>query len=142
MSPAEDWRDATINILPHLQFTGDGIYEFLPALSRGDGLPTPTIWAEYITVELKYGAGREFEAVLAAEQPRLRGEALWYRLVAGGSTPRYVRLRPRKSLASILEERADQTLPDKVNDLVAKVSVETLILRPDMLVNVTPVTDR
>ena len=105
-------------------------------------MPTPTIWGEYITVELKYGAGRAFEAVLAAEQPRLRGEALWYRLVVGGSTPRYVRLRPRKSLASILEERADQTLPDKVNDLVAKVSVETLILRPDMLVNVTPVTDR
>src|SRR5262249_4852961 len=116
--------------------------EFLPALSRGDGLPTPTIWAEYTTVELKYGAGRAFEAVLAAEQPRMRGEGLGDRVVVGGVKPRYVRLRPRKSLAAILERRADQTVPDKVNDLVAKVSVEALILRPDMLVNVTPVTDR
>lgn len=138
VSPAEDWRDATSNLLPHLQFTGNGVYEFLPALSRGDGVPTPTLWAEYTTVELNYGAGRAFEAALAGEQSRLRGETLWYRMVVGGSTPRYVRLRPRASLASILDERAEQALPDKVNGLVSKMTVETLNLRPDMLVNVTP----
>jgi hypothetical protein len=139
VSPAEDERDNLINVLPHAQFLGNGVYEFLPALSRGDGVPTPTPRAEYTTVELNQGSGKAFEAALAAEQSRLQGETLWYRMVAGGNAPRYVRLRPRASLAVILDERADQALPDKVNGLVSKITVEILNLRPNMLVNVTPV---
>ena len=138
VSPAEDWRDASINLLPHVQFTGNGVYEFLPALSRGNGVPTPTLHAEYTTVELNYGTGKAFETALAAEQTNLQDETLWYRLVVGGNTPRYVRLRPRASLASILDERGGQALPDKVNGFVSKMIVETLNLRPNMLVNVTP----
>jgi hypothetical protein len=30
-------------------------------------------------------------------------------------------------------------LPDKVNDLISKMTIETFNLRPNMLVNVTPV---
>src|ERR1700746_696639 len=41
--PAEDERDTTINLLPHTEFLGNGIYEFLPGLSRGNGVPTPTL---------------------------------------------------------------------------------------------------
>jgi hypothetical protein len=89
-------------------------------------------------VELTQGAGKAFEAAIAAEQSKLQGEALWYRMVVGGDTPRYVRLRPRASLAAILDERAYQALPDKVNGLISKMTVETLNLRPNMLVNVTP----
>ena len=138
VSPAEDERDNLINILPHAQFLGNWIYEFLPALSRGNGVPTPTLRAEYTTVELNYGAGKAFEAALAAEQPKLRGETLWYRLVVGGNLPRYIRIRPRASLANILDERADQAPPERVNGLISKLTVETLNLRPNMLVNVTP----
>ena len=138
VSPAEDWRDASINLLPHVQFVGSGIYEFLPALSRGNGVPTPAPEAEYTTVELNYGAGKAFEAALAGEQDKLQGETLWYRLVEGGNSLRYVRLRPRASLASILDEHADQALPDKVNGLISKMTVEIWNLRPNMLVNVTP----
>jgi hypothetical protein len=57
----------------------------------------------------------------------------------GGNTPRYVRLRPRSSLALILDERADQALPDKVIGLISTIKTEALNLRPDFLVNVTPV---
>lgn len=138
VSPAEDERDNLINVLPHAQFLGNGVYEFLPALSRGNGLPTPTLRAEYTTVEVNYGTAKRFEAALAAEQSKLQGETLWYRLVAGGNVPRYVRLRPRPSLANILDERVDQELPDKVKELVSRMTVETLNLRPNMLVNVTP----
>lgn len=138
VSPAEDWRDASINLLPHAQFTGSGIYEFLPGLSRGNGVPTPTLLAEYTTVELNYGAGKAFETALAGDQSKLQGETLWYRLVEGGTAPRYVRLRPRANLAAILNERADQALPDKVNGMISKMTVETLNLRTNMLVNVTP----
>jgi len=138
ISPAEDERDNILNVLPHAQFLGNGVYEFLPALSRGSGVPTPTLRAEYTTVELNQGAGKTFEAALAAEQSKLQGETLWYRMVVGGSTPCYVRLRPRANLAAILDERADQALPDKVNGLISKMTVETLNLRPNMLVNVTP----
>ena len=59
-------------------------------------------------------------------------------MVVGGDGPRYVRMRPRASLAAILDERADQALPDKVNGLVSKITFEALNLRPNMLVNVTP----
>jgi hypothetical protein len=138
VSPAEDERDNLINVLPHAQFVGNAVYEFLPTLSRGNGVPTPMLRAEYTTVELNQGAGKAFEAALAAEQSRLQGETLWYRMVVGGDTPRYVRLRPRASLAAILDEHAEQALPDKVIGLVSKVTVETLNLRPNMLVNVTP----
>ena len=141
ISPAEDERDNLINVLPHAQFLGNGVYEFLPALSRGNGVPTPTLRAEYTTIELTHGADKTFEAALA-EQPRPRGETLWYRMVVGGDTPRYVRLRPRASLAAILDERVDQALPDKVNGLISKMTVEVLVLRPNMLVNVTPEPQR
>lgn len=137
--PAEDERDNLINVLPHAQFLGNGIYEFLPSLSRGNGVPTPALRAEYTTVELTPGAEKAFEAALTAEQSRLRGETLWYRMVAGGAVPRYLRLRPRGNLAAILEERADQALPEKVNGLISSVTTEILNLRPNMLVNVTPV---
>jgi hypothetical protein len=142
--PADDERDNLVNVLPHAQFAGNWIYEFLPALSRGDahGLPTPTLRAELTTVELNLGAARAFEAALATDQPKLRGETLWYRMVVGGNPPRYVRLRPRASLAAILDERGDQALPDAVTGLMSKVTVETLNLRPNMLVNVTPADAR
>jgi hypothetical protein len=136
--PAEDERDTLINVLPHAQFMGNSLYEFLPGLSHGTGVPTPTSRAEYATVEINYGAEKAFEAALAEEQPRLGAETLWYRLVIGGDSSRYVRLRPRASLATILEERADQGLPKKVQGLIVKMTVETLNLRPDMLVNVMP----
>jgi hypothetical protein len=71
VSPAEDWRDASVNLLPHIQFTGGAIFEFLPGLSRGNGVPTATPLAEYTTVELNYGAGKAFEAALAGEQSKL-----------------------------------------------------------------------
>jgi hypothetical protein len=140
VSPAEDWRDATINLLPHLQFVGSTVYEFLPGLSRGNGLPTPTPNAEYTTVELNYGSGPAFEAAISAEQSKLHEETLWYRLVEGGTMPRYVRLRPRATLANLLEQRTEQALPQTVSGLVTKINVEVLKLRPNMLVNVTPVT--
>ena len=138
VSPAEDEHDNALNVLPHARFVENCVYEFLPLLSRGNGVPTPTLRAEYTTVELNQGAGKAFESALAAEQSQLQGETLWYRLVVGGNTPRYVRLRPRATLAAILDERADQALPDKVNGLISKMTVETLNLRPNMLVNVTP----
>jgi hypothetical protein len=63
-------------------------------------------------------------------------------VVPNGRGRRYAALRapspPRASLAAILDERADQALPDKVSGLISKMTVETLNLRPDMLVNVIP----
>jgi len=138
ISPADDERDNLVNVLPHAQFMGNGVYEFLPPLSRGNGVPTPTLRVEYTTVELNPGASKAFEAAIATQQSRLQGETLWFRMVVGGNAPRYVRLRPRASLAAILDERADQALPDTVNGLISKMTVESLNLRPDMLVNVTP----
>jgi hypothetical protein len=63
-------------------------------------------------------------------------------MVVGGSPPRYVRLRPRASLRAILDERADQPLPERISNVIARLTIEILNLRPNMLVNVTPETPR
>jgi hypothetical protein len=123
--PAEDERDNVANVTPHAQFVGSGLYEFLPALSRGDGVPQPLARVEMTTVELTPGGEKAFESALAGEQARLQGETLWYRMIAGGGALRYVRLRPRATLAALLEERA--SLP-----AVAKTTIEIMNLRPAM----------
>jgi hypothetical protein len=130
--PAEDERDNILNITPHAEFSGNGLYQYLPALSRGTGVPTPTARVEFATVDLHAGSEHAFEAALTAAQSTLKGETLWYRMVAGGVAPRYVRLRPRPNLSAILAERSEQPLPDKVNALIAKTTVEILTLRPTM----------
>lgn len=56
----------------------------------------------------------------------------WYRIVAGGTVPRYVRLRPRPSLSAILDRENEQALPDKINHLIAETTVEIRTLRPAM----------
>jgi hypothetical protein len=136
--PAEDEQDNVSNVTPHAQFVGNAVYEYLPGLSRGTGVPTPTPRLELTTVDLKPGAGRAFDAALSARQTALQGETLWYRMVAGGATARYVRLRPRPSLSAVLEGRNEQALPDEVNDLLAKTTVEILNLRPTLCLGVAP----
>ena len=130
--PAEDERDNVSNVTPHAQFVGNALYEYLPGLSRGTGEPQPTPRLEFTTVDLVPGAAQVFDAALSADQSRLQGETLWYRMVAGGPAPRYVRLRPRPSLSAILDGSSEQALPDKVNALIAKITIEILNLRPTM----------
>ncbi len=132
VAPADDQRDNILNVAPHVDYWGNGLYEFLPALSRGTGVPEPTAHLELTSVDLEAGAAKAFESAISARQSTLQGETLWYRMVAGGLSPRYVRLRPRPSLAALLDARGEQTLPDAVNELIAKMTVEILTLRPTM----------
>jgi hypothetical protein len=133
VSPAEDERDNILNVLPHAEFMGNAVYEYLPGLSRGTSVPTPTAARlEFTTVDLLPGAAKAFEAALSKSQSTLQGETLWYRMVAGGTTPRYVRLRPRSSLSAILDGKNEQALPDGINHLIAKTTIEFLTLRPTM----------
>jgi hypothetical protein len=53
-------------------------------------------------------------------------------MVAGGTIPRYVRLRPRPSRMAILDESSEQALPDAANHVVTKTTVEILTLRATM----------
>lgn len=132
VAPLDDERDNVLNVVPHAEFAGNGLYEYLPSLSRGTGVPQPTARLELTTVDLGPGAEKVFEAAVTADQPRLQGETLWYRMVAGGAAPRYVRLRPRPSLAALLEERGDQALPEAVNRVITRKTVEILTLRRSM----------
>ncbi len=136
--PAEDERDNVSNVTPHAQFAGNALYEYLPGLSRGTGEPQPTPRLELTTVDLVPGSAKAFEAAVAADRSGLEGETLWYRMVAGGTTPRYVRLRPRPTLSAILDGRREQAVPDGVNSLIAKTTVEILSLRPTMSYGVSP----
>ncbi len=133
VSPVDDERDNIINVTPHAQFTGSALYEFLPELSRGSGEPTPSARVEMLTVELTPGNAKSFEAALRGEP---QGETLWYRMIAGGSAPRYVRLRPRASLGALLDERAE--LPEAAARLVAKETIEILSFRPAMSYGLAP----
>jgi len=103
VAPAEDERDNILNVAPHVEYVGNALYEYLPGLSRGTGEPQPTARVEFTTVDLVPGATKAFEAALSAAQSRLQGEALWYRMVAGGPAPRYVRLRPHPALSAVLD---------------------------------------
>jgi hypothetical protein len=132
VAPAEDERDNIANVTPHAQFVGNALYEYLPELSRGTGVPTPTARLELTTVDLNPGATAAFESALRADQSASQDETLWYRMTAGGSAPRYVRLRPRSSLSAILADRSGQGLPQAVNAFIAKTTVEILNLRPTM----------
>jgi hypothetical protein len=139
--PAEDERDNISNVTPHAQFVGNALYEYLPGLSRGasdTGEPQPTARLEFTTVDLAPGGAKAFEAALGTGQSTLQGETLWYRMVAGGAIPRYVRLRPRPSLSAILDGKGEQALPNTVHPLIAKMTVEILTLRPTMCYGVTP----
>ena len=132
VAPAEDERDNLLNVAPHVEYMGNALYEYLPGLSRGTGEPQPTARLEFTTLDLVPGAAKAFEATLSAGQSTLQGETLWYRMVAGGAAPRYVRLRPRASLSAVLDGRSEQALPDGANHLIAKTTVEILTLRPTM----------
>jgi hypothetical protein len=138
VAPAEDERDNILNVVPHAEFMGNALYEYLPELSRGIGEPQPTARVELTTVDLVPGAAKAFEAAVSAGQSTLQGETLWYRMVAGGAAPRYVRLRPRPSLSAILDGRNEQALPDGVNHSIAKTTVEILNLRPTMCYGLSP----
>jgi hypothetical protein len=136
--PADDERDNVLNVAPHVEEWSNGLYEYLPALSRGNGAPTPVARVELTTVNLKPDAARAFETALAAAQSTLHGETLWYRMVAGGNAPGYIRLRPRPNLSAILDGRTEQAFPDSVNDLIAKTTIEILTLRPTMSYGLQP----
>jgi len=132
VAPAEDERDNVLNVAPYVEYMGNALYEYLPALSRGTGEPRPTARLEFTTVDVLPASAKAFEAALSAGQATLPGETLWYRMVAGGAAPRYARLRPRPSLSAVLEGRSDQALPDTVNRFVVRTTVEILTLRPTM----------
>jgi hypothetical protein len=128
VSPAEDERDNVANVTPHARFVGSALYEYLPGLSRGTGVPEPAARVELTTVDLVPGAASAFEAALGAEQSSPQGETLWFRMIAGGAVPRYLRLRSRPNLSAILNEKHEQV----VNASIAKTTVEILNLRPAM----------
>jgi hypothetical protein len=132
VAPVEDERDNILNVLPHAEFMGNALYEYLPKLSQGTGEPQPTARLEFTTVDLVPGAARAFEAALSAGQATPQAETLWYRMVAGGAVPRYVRLRPLPNLSAILASRNEQPLPDGANHLIARMTVEILTLRPTL----------
>jgi hypothetical protein len=138
VNPADDERDNISNVTPHVEFVGNALYEYLPSLSRGNAEPQPTPRLELTTVDLQPGTAKSFETALAAEQPNLQEETLWYRMLAGGSIPHYVRLRPRASLSVLLSAGNGQALPDPANRLAAKITVEILNLRPAMCYGLLP----
>jgi hypothetical protein len=131
MSPAQDERDNISNVTPHAQFVRNAVYEYLPALSRGTSEPRPSARLEFTAVELVPSGAKDFEAALE-DQATFQNETLWYRMVAGGSAPRYIRLRPRPSLSAILDARSSPPLPEAVKHLIARMTIEILNLRPNM----------
>jgi hypothetical protein len=132
VSPADDERDNVANVTPHAEFAGNALYQFLPALSRGLAAPTPTPRLELTTVDVRAGSAEAFERAIAASHATLASETLWYRLVAGGPSPRYVRLRPSPSLAALLESQGQQALPAAAYELIERQTIEILNLRPTL----------
>jgi len=136
--PAEDERDNVVNVTPHAEFVGNALYEFLPDLSRGTAEPQATPRLELTIIEIQLGATTAFERALRSRQAKLQSETLWYRMIAGGTTPRYVRLCSQSSYAALAAAARDQALPDEALSLITKQTVEILTLRPTMSYRLTP----
>ena len=51
VTPGDDERDNLLNVVPHAEFAGNALYEYLPDLSRGSGEPQPTARLELTTVD-------------------------------------------------------------------------------------------
>lgn len=134
VAPAEDEKDNVLNVVPHATFVGNGLYEFLPKLSRGNttGIPQPSARVEYTTIEVNPGEATAFEAAVAAGQSSAQGEVIWFRMIAGGDAPRYLRMRTFDGPSGVLNSSKEQALPDAVKNLVVKVTVEILALRTNM----------
>jgi hypothetical protein len=86
---------------------------------------------------LKVGSAKNFETALAAQQSKLQGETLWYRMIAGGTAPRYVRLRARQSLSEIIASGNEQGFDDQINKMIEKMTIEILNLKPAMSYGLT-----
>jgi hypothetical protein len=140
VTPSEDERDNVLNVAPHVEYMVNALYEYLPGLSRGTGEPQATPRLELTTVDLVPGAAKAFEAAVGAGRSSVQEETLWYRMVAGGAVPRYVRLRPRLSVAAVLDASKEPALPDGMSRLIAKATVEILTLRPTMSLGLGPPT--
>ena len=138
VAPAEDERDNVRNVAPHVEYVENALYEFLPGLSHGTGEPQATARLEFTRVDLVPGSAKAFEAALAVAHSGMQDETLWFRLVAGGPTPRYVRLRPQPSFSALLAGSSEQALPDAVKRLIAKTSVEIWSLRQTMSLGLAP----
>ena len=126
VNPAGDERDNISNVTPHGAFLGHSLFEFLPSLSRGNGVPSPLPRVQMTTADIAPGHERAFEEALAAQQSHVEGETLWFRMLAGGPMPRYVRLRSRANLSSLLADT--DTIPNNIS----KLTIEILNLRPAM----------
>ena len=135
VSPKEDWADWRISGVPHSDFTNLESYRYLPDLSRGTGDPGPATLLEFTTIEVQPAAASAFEAKLKAGQAALKEETLWYRLVAGGSLARYLRLRPRTRVSVVVEDADDPVLA-QATAMVAHLRVELLLSDPSLTIDV------
>jgi hypothetical protein len=135
VSPAEDWADWRVTGAPYSEFTNLEAYRYLPELSRGTGDPGPAVLLEFTTVDVQPAAASAFEARIKAGQPSLKEETLWYRLVTGGSVPRYLRLRPRLKVSAVTEGADDPVLAD-ATAMITRVSVELLVSQPSLTIDV------
>jgi hypothetical protein len=68
VAPSDDERDNVLNVLPHAEFMGNALYEYLPDISRGTGEPQPAVRIKFTTVDLVPGAAKAFVVALRASQ--------------------------------------------------------------------------
>ena len=139
VAPAEDEKDNILNVVPHATFAGNALYEFLPSISAGNGIPAATARVEFVTVNLKPGEGAAFENAMKKASLSLKGEVLWYRMVAGAEAPRYIRIHTVSNLEELLSSGREDSLPDAVKGLIKSVTVEILALRTNMSLGIPAV---
>jgi hypothetical protein len=132
VAPDADGQDFDANVTPYEEYMANSIYEFLPDVSDGGAAPPGTPLMELATFDLTPGTAPEFERALRGREAVGSG-CRWYRLVAGGPRPRYIRLRPLASLAAAVlppAGRNDDSLGPPGG--VVRVSVEVLSFRPEL----------
>lgn len=141
VAPPDDERDNLMNVSPHVEWGENGLYEYLPTMSRGSPEPSVAPRLEILQLEVRPDQRRIFEEALTAQRDGLRGETLWYRqIVGGGREARYVRLRPLSGIAQVLTAGVGTELPPNAVQGVVQSTTEIWTYRPTM--SLLPPRDR
>ena len=138
VTPAEDERDNVRNVEPHVEWVTNGMYEFLPGLSRGTGVPQATPRLEYTAWISCPGPRRHSRRRSRRPSPRSRPRPSGFACWREGTRHGMSGCARGPACRSCSSDAREQPLPGSVKTLIAGTSVEIWNLRPAMSLGLGP----
>jgi hypothetical protein len=125
-----DTADGNINMTPFSGGGTNGIYSFLPDVSRQGDTPSPM--SQVIHYQLNMGAEREFRSAMKKVHEAIGKAGLdwhygWYELVDGGEHPTFVLVLALRGWADLGPNPAEPTFPAMLAKAYGEYEAEELL---------------